>query len=65
MSDTSHLSQQTILNEHRQSLSDVSSVFNLEVMSMVGRKHNEFFKGWNEIQRRNTTPVKSNNSKIS
>ena len=41
MSDTSHLSQQTILNEHRQSLSDVSSVFNLEVMSMVGRKHNE------------------------
>ena len=37
----------------------------LEVMSRVKAQHNETFREWHEIQRRDTTPVKTNGSKTS
>ena len=35
----------------------------LEVMSRVRAERNETFRGWNEIRKRDTTPVKTNGSK--
>ena len=34
-------------------------------MSRVGAQHNETFKGWHEMYRRDTSSVKSNGSKTS
>lgn len=33
---------------------------NLEIMSKVRAQHIETFRGWNTIQRRDRTPVKTN-----
>ena len=34
-------------------------------MSLVRVQHNETFRGWHEMQRRDTTPVKTNDPKMS
>ena len=41
----------------------VSFKINIEVMSRVRAQCNESFRGWHEMQRRDTTPVKINGSK--
>ena len=40
----------------------VSFTVTLEVMSRLGAQHNETFKRWHEIQRNDTSPVKTNGS---
>ena len=43
----------------------VSFTVNLEVMSRVETQRNETFSWWNEMRRRDATPVKINGSKTS
>ena len=42
-----------------------SCTINLEVFSWAGAQQNETFKGWYEMKRRDTTPLKINGSKTS
>ena len=40
-----------------------SCTINLEVISWAGAQQNETFKGWYEMQRKDTTPLEINGSK--
>ena len=43
----------------------VSFTTNFDVKSRVGAQHNGTFRGWHEMQRRDTAPAKTNGSKTS
>ena len=41
----------------------ISFTINLEVTCRVGAQLNKTFRGWHDMQRRDTTPAKTNGSK--